>query len=89
MGSGVIQVGFRWTGSSHALVDLLKERLGARVWARGPALSWGDDADAVWIGPHGPAPAEELALDSPIPAGNHQWMALVEAKPQGQLVKGC
>jgi len=85
-----IQVGFRWTGSSHALVDLLNERLGARGWAKGPAQPWGDDdgADAVWIGPHGHAPAEEFTLDS-MPAGNHQWMAFVEAKPQGQLVKGC
>src|SRR5262249_56336126 len=60
----VIQVGFRWTGSRHALVDLLEERLGARGWARGAAPSWGDDdgADAVWIGPHGHAPAEEFAL---------------------------
>jgi hypothetical protein len=37
----VIQVGFRWTGSSHALVDLLNERLGARGWARGAAPPWG------------------------------------------------
>jgi len=85
----VIQVGFRWTGSSHALVDLLDERLGAQGWAKGPAPSWGDDADAVWTGPHGDGPAEEFALDSPTPGQNHHWMAFVEAKPQGQLVKGC
>ena len=85
----VIQVGFRWTGSSHALVDLLNEHLDARGWARGAAPSWGDDADAVWTGPDGHAPAEEFALESPTPAGNHHWMALIEAKPQGQLVKGC
>ena len=85
----VIQVGFRWTGSSHALVDLLNERLGARGWAKGAAPSWGDDAGAVWIGPHGHAPAEQFALDPLTPAENHQWIALVEAKPQGQLVKGC
>jgi hypothetical protein len=84
----IIQVGFRWTGSSQALVNLLNERLGARGWARGAVPSWaGDDDPTVWIRPHGLAPAEAFTLDPPM--GNRQWMAVVEAKPQGQLVRGC
>jgi hypothetical protein len=84
----VIQVGFRWTGSSQALVNLLNERMGAQGWTRGAAPSWGNGGDVVWIGPHTHTPAEEFSLDS-MPGEAHQWMATVEAKPQGQLVKGC
>lgn len=84
----IIQVGFRWTGSSQALVDLLNEQLSARGWAGRAEQSWADNGDAVWISPHGHAPTEEFALESPIPP-DKQWMAMVEAKPQGQLVKGC
>src|SRR5262249_29683247 len=85
----VLQVGFRWTGSSHALAGIVNARLGARGWPRAAAGWWGVDAEAVGIGWHGHAGAEELALCSPILAGMHQWMVLLEAKPQGQLVKGC
>jgi hypothetical protein len=85
----VVQVGFRWAGSSQALVDLLDERLSARNWARGAEPSWASaDGDAVWISPHWHAPSKELAIESPIPPGR-QWMAEVEAKPEGQQVKGC
>lgn len=84
-----INVGFRWAGSSHALVGLLSERLGARGWARGTPPSWsGDDTPIAWISPRGHTPAEELELSS-LPGEKHQWLAFVEAKPQGPLVKGC
>lgn len=83
-----IQAGFPWAGSSQALVKFLNERLVARGWARGAAPSWGDDGDAVWISPHGHAPTEEFSLTSPIPP-DKQWTALIEYKPQGQLVSGC
>lgn len=77
----VIQVGFPWNGSGHALVGLLNERLGARGWARGTAPSWSsDDAPIAWIGPHGHAPMAQFSLDS-MPGEAHQWMAVVEAKP--------
>jgi len=90
----VIQVGFRWTGSSHALVGLLNDRLGARGWARGAAPSWsGDDQSIAWISPHGHPPAEVFTLDPPLPANHivpkNEWTATVLAKPQGQLAKGC
>lgn len=84
----VVQVGFRWAGSSKALMGLLDKRLGARGWARGAAPSWGDGGDAVWVGPRAHSPAEEFSLGS-MPGADHQWQALVEAKPQGQLVRGC
>jgi hypothetical protein len=84
----VVQVGFQWAGSSQALMDLLDERLTARGWVRGAEPSWADDGDAIWISPHRHAPTKEFAIESPIPPGK-QWMALVEAKPQGPLVKGC
>jgi hypothetical protein len=85
-----IDVGFRWAGSSHALVGLLNERLGARGWAKGAPPSWsGDDSPIVWISPHGHVPAAVLTLDPPVLPKSQQWMATVEAKPQGQLAKGC
>lgn len=84
----IIQVGFRWAGSSQALAGLLDERLTARGWARGAEPSWADGGDAIWISPHGRAPTTEFAIESPVLPGR-QWMALVEAKPQGSLVKGC
>lgn len=85
----VIQVGFQWAGSRHALVDLLGERLDARGWTRGTDPSWsGEDTPIAWISPPGHSPAAEFDL-SFSPVENHQWLAFVEAKPQGQLVKGC
>jgi hypothetical protein len=85
----VIQAGFLWTGSGQALVDLLNERLSAQGWARGAEPPWataGGDAD--WISPRGHAPTEDFALSAPIPPGK-QWMAIIEARPHGRLVKGC
>jgi hypothetical protein len=85
----IVQVGFCWAGSSRALVRLLDERLTARGWARGTEPPpWADDGDAIWISPDGHAPTTEFTLDFPSPPGR-QWIALVEAKPQGQLVKSC
>jgi hypothetical protein len=84
----IVQAGFRWAGSSQALVRLFDERLTARGWARSAGLPWADSGDAIWISPHSQALTTELALESPVPPGK-QWMALVEAKPSGQLVKSC
>ena len=88
--SVVIQVGFRWTGSHRALVELLNARLRALGWAKSGAVPpWAGDQGPGphWIRPSGPAPVQAFALDSPV--GNHQWTAVIEAKPQGQLVGGC
>ena len=84
----IIQAGFRWAGGSRALAGLLDERLTARGRARGAGPSWAGGGDVIWISPRGRAPAAEFAIESPVLPGG-QWMALVEAKPQGPLVKGC
>jgi hypothetical protein len=84
----IIQAGFRWAGRRRALAALLDERLSARGWARGAELPWAGYGDVIWISPRGHAPTTEFAIESPVLPGR-QWMALIEAKPQGSLVKGC
>lgn len=85
----IIQIGFQWKGSDKALMNLLNQRLNARGWARGAVTSWSGDQgpDANWISPLGHGPTEEFALDAP--ADGLPWMATIEAKPMGPLVKGC
>lgn len=82
----VVQAGFRWTRGRQALVGLLDKRLGARGWVRAAEPSWASaGGNAIWVSAHGHA--KEFAIASPITG--KQWTAYVEAKPQGQLVKGC
>lgn len=85
----VIQVGFSWPGSSRALVEVVSKRMRLRGWARGAAPLWTDGGDYVWVSPRGHTPSAELELDRPSTAGTDQWMASVQAKPQGRMASGC
>lgn len=87
----VIQVGFRWSDSARDLVKLLNARLVAKDWKMGTPPSWGSAGPVTWEYPRGASPEETLALEPPI-AGrpkSDEWMALLQARPVGPLVRGC
>jgi hypothetical protein len=82
--------GFRWTGSSQALLRTVNEDLDARGWARGRAPDWAGTTNTVdianWVYPQGRPPIRALTLD---PTGGTTWTAEVVAKPSGTLAKAC
>jgi hypothetical protein len=82
----VIQVGFRWRGTTQALASVLNSRLAARGWAAG-APAWADAGAYTSVFPPGYAPSEALVVEPPV--NGDGWMALMEARPDGQLASGC
>jgi hypothetical protein len=88
----LVQAGFPWSGPAESLVALINDRLTARGWAMGAVpFSWGNAGVANWDYPRAGVPEEAFALEPPIegPVKSDQWIAYLEARPDGPLVKGC